>query len=80
MRKINTSSESEIIQISKDMRTSIISIRGLIAALDLGFIDRPWMDDVSNDFIYSVLATPEHQAEVNRIEADGLGLTCSVVA
>lgn len=62
------------------MRTSIISIRGLIAALDLGLIDRPWMDDVSNDYIYSVLATPEHQAEVDQIEADGLGLTCSVVA
>lgn len=80
MRRIYTSSESEIIQISKDMRTSIISIRGLIAALDLDLIDRPWMDDVSNDYIYSVLATSEHQAEVNRIEADGLGLTCSVVA
>ena len=62
------------------MNNEIINPRTLKVVLDLGIIERPWMDEVSNDYIYSVLATSWHQAYVERVISEAPGLTSTVVA
>mgnify|MGYP007101888907 CR=1 FL=1 len=62
------------------MKNTIIPIETLKAALDLGFINRPWMDEVTDDYIFSVLATPWHQSYVEKVISEAPGLTSTAVA
>ena len=55
---------------------TIIPIRSLIAAVKLGLVSRPWMaEEDSNDDIYTVISTPEHEAGVEKVRRDALYLS-----
>lgn len=54
---------------------TIIPIRSLLAAVELGLVSRPWMAEVSNDFISTVISTPEHEAGVEKVRREALYLS-----
>lgn len=54
---------------------TIIPIRSLLAAVELGLVSRPWMAEFSNDFISTVISTPEHEAGVEKVRGDALYLS-----
>lgn len=54
---------------------TIIPIRSLLAAVELGLVSRPWMAEFSNEFISTVISTPEHEAGVEKVRRDALYLS-----